>query len=72
MQSYTCGDVTQIYNKARDLQTAYTYGSWGKILSIKDGEGNEVTSDSNIGKLNSLRYRGYYYDDETELSYQPS
>ena len=54
MQSYTCGDVTQIYNKARDLQTAYTYGSWGKILSIKDGEGNEVTSDSNIGKLNSL------------------
>ena len=65
----TRGDVTQIYNEAGDLQAAYTYDSWGKILSIKDGAGNEVTSDSSIGKLNSLRYRGYYYDDETGLFY---
>ena len=65
----TRGDVTQIYNEAGDLQAAYTYDSWGKILSIKDGAGNEVTSDSSIGKLNSLRYRGYYYDDETGFFY---
>ena len=68
----TRGDVTQIYNEAGDLQAAYTYDSWGKILSIKDGAGNEVTSDSSIGKLNSLRYRGYYYDDETKLYYLQS
>ena len=68
----TRGDVTQIYNEAGDLQAAYTYDSWGKILSIKDGAGNEVTSDSSIGKLNSLRYRGYYYDDETGLYYLQS
>ncbi len=65
----TRGDVTQIYDEAGTLQAVYTYDAWGKILSIKDGSGNEVTSDAHIGKLNSLRYRGYYYDDEIRLYY---
>ena len=54
------------------LQVLYTYDAWGKILSIKDGNGNEITSDTNIGKLNSLRYRSYYYDTETGLYYLQS
>jgi len=66
------GDVTQIYDVAGSLQVQYTYDAWGKILSIKDGNGNEITSDTNIGKLNSLRYRSYYYDTETGLYYLQS
>ena len=65
----TRGDVTQIYDVAGVLQVLYTYDAWGKILSIKDGNGNEITSDTNIGKLNSLRYRSYYFDTETGLFY---
>ena len=68
----TRGDVTQIYDVAGVLQVLYTYDTWGKILSIKDGNGNEITSDTNIGKLNSLRYRSYYYDTETGLYYLQS
>ena len=68
----TRGDVTQIYDEAGNLQAGYTYDSWGKILSIKDGSGNEITSETNIGRLNSLRYRGYYYDEETGLYYLQS
>lgn len=46
--------------------------SWGKILSVKDGNGIVITDINNIGKLNSIRYRGYYYDSETELYYLQS
>lgn len=63
------GDVTQIYNDAGSLQAVYTYDSWGKILSIKDGNGNDITDENHIGNLNSLRYRGYYYDREMGLFY---
>jgi RHS repeat-associated protein len=65
----TRGDVTKIYDEAGILQASYTYDAWGKVLSIKDGNGNEITSNSNIGNLNSLRFRSYYYDDETGLFY---
>ncbi|MFV0342783.1 MAG: DNRLRE domain-containing protein [Anaerocolumna sp.] len=66
------GDVIQIYNESGALEAAYSYDSWGKLLWIKDAGGNEVTSDTHIGKLNSLRYRGYYYDTETKLYYLQS
>ncbi|HHV11341.1 MAG TPA: RHS repeat protein [Clostridiales bacterium] len=68
----TRGDVTQIYDAAGTLQVQYAYDTWGKILSIKDGNGTDITSDVSIGKLNSLRYRGYYYDEEACLYYLQS
>ncbi len=68
----TRGDVTQIYDETGTLQVLYTYDAWGKVLSIKDGNGNEITSDMNIGVLNSLRYRSYYFDSETGLYYLQS
>lgn len=64
--------MTQIYDAAGSLQVLYTYDSWGKVLSIKDAVGNDITNDANIGKLNSLRYRSYYYDTETSLYYLQS
>ena len=41
----------------------YTYSAWGEILSITGS-----MADS-IGQKNPLRYRGYYYDDESGFYY---
>ena len=43
----------------------YVYDAWGKH-TVQDG------SDEGIGSLNSIRYRGYCYDEETELYYLKS
>lgn len=46
----------------------YEYDDWGKLLSIKaDNEKNKY-----IANLNPLRYRGYYYDEETGYYYLQS
>jgi RHS repeat-associated protein len=46
------------------------YDSWGKLVSITGGNGENVTDNtSHIGYINPLRYRSYYYDSETELYY---
>ena len=42
---------------------SYTYNAWGKVLSV-----NNHSAD-NIGDLNPIRYRSYYYDVETGLYY---
>ena len=44
----------------------YEYDAWGNH-AVVDANGNDVTS--GIGVLNPFRYRGYYYDTETELYY---
>ena len=42
----------------------------GKLLSVTDGSGVDVSSNtSHVGNINPLRYRGYYYDTETGLYY---
>ena len=41
----------------------YTYSPWGEILSTTGDEADT------IGVINPFRYRGYYYDEETELYY---
>ena len=63
------GDVIGIYNADGALRATYEYDAWGNIISIKDGGGNTVTSDTHIAKLNSIRYRSYCYDNETGLYY---
>ena len=52
------GDVIGLYSGTTQV-VSYTYDPWGKLLSVTD------TSGTNIGTLNPLRYRGYYYDTET-------
>ena len=44
----------------------YTYDIWGELVSITG------TSADTVGAINPLRYRGYYYDTETELYYLQS
>ena len=57
------GDVTEIYTSAGLKVASYAYDAWGKVLSV-----NNYTAD-NIGVLNPIRYRSYYYDVETGLYY---
>jgi len=42
---------------------SYTYDPWGEILSVTG------TLATTIGQLNPIRYRGYYYDNETGYYY---
>ena len=38
---------------------SYTYDAYGQVVSV---EGNQI-----VGQLNPIRYKGYYYDVETQL-----
>ena len=52
-----------LYDNDLNIVTEYTYDSWGRVLSITGSLAETV------GKANPFRYRGYYYDSETELYY---
>ena len=53
------GDVISIITHWGESYGSYTYDAWGNVLSVS----------GDIAKLNPIRYRGYYYDSETELYY---
>jgi YD repeat-containing protein len=59
------GDIIGILDDNLQQIVYYTYDSWGSIISIKDNQGNEITDPTNIGLINSYRYRSYRYDQET-------
>ena len=63
------GDIIGILDQDYNQVVTYEYDSWGKLLSIKDENQNEITDENHIGIINSFRYRGYYYDTETDLYY---
>ncbi len=66
-------DIVGILNGSHDVIARYDYGSWGKLIRIKDGSGNNVTnSATHIGHINPVRYRSYYFDYETEWYYLKS
>ena len=44
----------------------YAYDAWGKVLSVTGSMADTV------GRLNPMRYRGYYYDSETGYYYLQS
>jgi len=60
------GDVISIIDIYGDTKVKYTYDAWGKC-SIPFDSSNIL-----IGDINPFRYRGYYYDDETNLYYLQS
>ena len=62
------GDIVGITDSKCDLIATYTYDEWGKLLEIlADNEENRK-----IAEINPLRYRGYYYDNETGYYYLQS
>lgn len=58
------GDIYGITDVNGTLLVQYEYDAWGKV---KDIIGNQA-----LGQLNPMRYRGYYYDEETGLYYLQS
>ncbi|MCI8361940.1 MAG: hypothetical protein HFJ41_02105 [Clostridia bacterium] len=65
-------DVIGILDSNLNQIVSYVYDSWGKIISIKDANGNNITDETNIGIINPYRYRSYRYDTETGLYYLQS
>ena len=57
-------DVIAIANSSGNVIASYTYDSWGKLISI--------TGSYIIGYQNPIRYRSYYYDNESGLYYLKS
>ena len=66
------GDIVGLYAENGAPECTYTYDAWGKLLSVKNPAGTEMTSATYIGNLQSLKYRGYVYDRETGLYYLQS
>ncbi|MFR2096558.1 RHS repeat domain-containing protein [Eubacterium sp.] len=55
-------DVLAITDTNGDIVGNYEYDAWGKVLA----------ADTDLAKQNPLRYRGYYYDNETGYYYLQS
>ena len=66
------GDVDQIFNTSGNLVARYIYDTWGNTVSVTDASGNAITSTTHIANINPIRYRGYYWDKESELYYLQS
>ena len=63
-------DIVGLLDSNYSIIAKYTYDSWGNILSITDGLGNDVSNNStHIANINPYRYKEYYYDKETKLYY---
>ena len=63
------GDVVALGDSNGNIIAKYNYDAWGKLRSVKDNSGNIITSESNLAIINPIRYRGYYYDNETGFYY---
>lgn len=60
------GDVIRIVDTSGKTVSEYTYNGWGEILNVSNAKNSE------IGTLNPIRYRGYYYDSELNMYYLQS
>ena len=69
------GDVVNLLGGSGAVRVTYTYDAYGRLVSMTDStETDPVTSEPGIaiGSKNSIRYRGYVYDSETEMYYLQS
>ena len=66
------GDVIGITEANGNLIVQYLYDDWGKLVSIDTADEEASTAYREIAEANPLRYRGYYYDNETGYYYLQS
>lgn len=59
------GDITHIYDINGTLIAQYVYDAYGNHM-VLTASGEEDSDANSIGNLNPFRYRGYYFDRETE------
>ena len=57
------GDVVAIYDVNGNLKAKYLYDAWGNCTVASE------TTSYDVANANPIRYRGYYYDDDTGLYY---
>ena len=57
------GDIMGIVDSKGSQVVVYRYDAWGEVLVSSDASG------FGLSQINPLRYRGYYYDQETGLYY---
>ena len=60
------GDIVGILDNSGNLVVECKYDAWGKLLSTTGSLADT------LGKRNPFRYRGYVYDEESELYYLKS
>ncbi len=58
-------DVTDIVDTSGNVIVSYHYNAWG-VPTVTDN------TQEGLGTLNPMRYRGYYYDEETSYYYLQS
>ena len=65
------GDIVKVVKEDGTVAANYVYDAWGKVLSVTNGSGTEISSSNtfHVANLNPFRYRGYMYDNETGLYY---
>ncbi len=64
------GDVISITNAQGNELVQYEYDEWGALGSVTTI--NDTDEEKAIANVNPLRYRGYYYDNETGYYYLQS
>ncbi len=64
------GDIIEIYKEDGTKVASYNYDAWGNH-SVLDANGDPVDKEVTnfIGNINPFRYRGYYFDSETNFYY---
>ena len=65
------GDVIGILNTSAELVAEYDYDPYGNLISFT-GSSTGTELQQLIGQTNPLRYRGYYFDQETGFYYLQS
>jgi len=64
------GEILGLANSSGAYVAKYSYTAYGGVLSITDGNGNDVSGNADhIANINPYRYKGYYYDVETGFYY---
>ena len=61
------GDIVAILDSTGTAVVQYKYDAWGRQISCDVAAGN--SNATALSTLNPFRYRGYVYDEETELYY---
>ena len=65
------GDIVAIYNEAGTKIGGYKYDAWGKPAVVLESTATTIERQI-VQTYNPFRYRGYYYDTETDLYYLQS
>ncbi len=66
------GDVIGIYDSDGEIVCRYTYNTWGYMQNILDENGDSNYDPTHIANINPIRYRGYYFDRESDFYYLQS